>query len=133
MQWYAAACCLPWRRARAGYSEYEGAFEHKPAQSATVAQHEVQIVNRSRHLELAPDGMLAVNSVHHQSVLPAEAYNVLAAASDSVIEAIEAKEGGFAVGVQWHPEYCVSQIDDAVWSGFLAAASKYSSSIRRPS
>ncbi|AEG58081.1 gamma-glutamyl-gamma-aminobutyrate hydrolase family protein [Sinorhizobium meliloti] len=114
-------------------SDIEGAFEHKPAQSATVAQHEVQIVNRSRHLELASGGMHAVNSVHHQSVLPAEAYNVLAAASDSVIEAIEAKEGGFAVGVQWHAEYCVSQIDDAVWSGFLAAASKYSSSIRRPS
>lgn len=111
-------------------SEVEGAFEHKPAQSASITHHDVEIVSRSRHLDLAPGALHSVNSVHHQSVLPADSYNILAAASDSVIEALEAREGGFAVGVQWHPEYGASQIDDAVWRGFLAAAAQFSSNLR---
>ncbi|MDW9646214.1 gamma-glutamyl-gamma-aminobutyrate hydrolase family protein [Sinorhizobium meliloti] len=111
-------------------SEVEGAFEHKPAQSASITHHDIEVVSRSRHLDLAPGTVHAVNSVHHQSVLPADSYDVLAAASDSVIEALEAREGGFAVGVQWHPEYGASKIDDAVWRGFLAAAAQFSSNIR---
>jgi len=111
-------------------SEIKGAFEHKPTQSASITQHDIEVVSRSRYLDLVSGEVHAVNSVHHQSVLPADAYDVLAAASDSVIEALEAREGGFAIGVQWHPEYGASQIDDAVWAGFLAAAAQYSSNIR---
>ncbi|MBA8820916.1 peptidase C26 [Ochrobactrum sp. P6BS-III] len=111
-------------------SEVEGSFEHKPAQPASVTHHDVEVVASSRHLDISPGAVHAVNSVHHQSVLPADAYNVLAAASDSVIEALEAKEGGFAIGVQWHPEYGASCIDDVIWRGFIAAAIQFSSSIR---
>ncbi|MER9425499.1 gamma-glutamyl-gamma-aminobutyrate hydrolase family protein [Mesorhizobium sp. M0317] len=111
-------------------SEVRGALEHKPTHSATITQHQVEVVSQSRHLQLAAGTAYAVNSVHHQSVLSSDAYDVLAVASDSVIEAIEANDGGFAVGVQWHLEYCASQIDDAFWSGFLGAAREYSSRIR---
>lgn len=108
-------------------SEIEGAYEHKPAQSASITQHNIEVISRSKHLQLVPGAVYAVNSVHHQSVLPADTYNVLASATDSVIEALEAKDGGFAVGVQWHPEYGASHIDNVVWSGFIAAAAQFSS------
>lgn len=111
-------------------SEIEGAFEHKPAQSATITQHDVEIVSHSRHLSLSSGTTYVVNSVHHQSVLSSEGYDVLAVSPDSVVEALEAVDGGFAVGVQWHPEYGASQIDKAVWSGFLTAAQQYSSRAR---
>ncbi|NSZ48772.1 gamma-glutamyl-gamma-aminobutyrate hydrolase family protein [Agrobacterium vitis] len=107
-------------------SEIDGAFEHKPAQAATLTQHEVQVVFGSRSLRLPVGATYAVNSVHHQSVLSSEGYAVLAVSPDTVIEALEATDGGFAVGVQWHPEYGASQIDDAVWRGFLAAANDFS-------
>lgn len=111
-------------------SEIEGAFEHKPAQSATITQHDVDIVSQSRHLPFSPGTTYAVNSVHHQSVLPWEGYDILAVSPDKVVEALEAADGGFAVGVQWHPEYGASLIDNAVWSGFLAAVQEYSSKTR---
>lgn len=48
---------------------------------------------------------LIVNSAHHQAVhLPAPPFVVTAYAADGVIEAIEAPNATFAVGVQWHPE-----------------------------
>ncbi len=120
------AVCLGGQLVQDIPTEIDGAFEHKPAQPATLTQHEVQVVFESPSLRLPVGAIYAVNSVHHQSVLSSEEYAVLAVSPDTVIEALEANCGGFAVGVQWHPEYGASQIDDAVWRGFLAAANDFS-------
>ena len=46
-----------------------------------------------------------VNSRHHQSVARiGRGLNVTATAPDGVIEALEAPDAAFCVGVQWHPE-----------------------------
>jgi len=48
---------------------------------------------------------IRTNSFHHQAVRDVpDSLLVSAVADDGVIEAIEAKEGPFLVGVQWHPE-----------------------------
>ncbi len=48
---------------------------------------------------------LRVNSFHHQSVRDvAPGLQVVASAPDGVIEAIEAQDKRFVLGVQWHPE-----------------------------
>jgi len=67
-----------------------------------------------------------VNSIHHQSVLLSDAYQVIAVSPDGVIEALEKKDGGFAIGVQWHPEYGVADIDTIIFEAFLAKARDYS-------
>jgi putative glutamine amidotransferase len=47
----------------------------------------------------------SVNSRHHQSIARlGRAFIATATSADGVIEAIEAPEAGFCVGVQWHPE-----------------------------
>lgn len=107
-------------------TDVDGALEHKPEQSATIAEHAVEIIARPRHLACPEGTYYAVNSVHHQAVLPSEAYKPIAVSPDGVIEAVEANNGGFAVGVQWHPEYGVNLIDEIIWNGFLAAAKEYS-------
>lgn len=45
-----------------------------------------------------------VNSTHHQAVDETGEFRVSARATDGIIEAIEAPDHPFAVGVQWHPE-----------------------------
>lgn len=46
-----------------------------------------------------------INSFHHQAVgQVAPGFAVTARSADGVIEAIEAQDGAFCVGVQWHPE-----------------------------
>jgi putative glutamine amidotransferase len=51
------------------------------------------------------DAPAAVNSLHHQAVAePGTGLRASAVAEDGLIEAIEAADGSFALGVQWHPE-----------------------------
>ena len=65
---------------------------------------------------------LEVNSAHHQAAgRVGPGVVVSARASDGVIEAIEAPERRFCIGVQWHPEYAISSADDALFDALIAA------------
>lgn len=48
---------------------------------------------------------LSVNTIHHQAVAtPPPDWTVVARSEDDVIEALEADDGPWFLGVQWHPE-----------------------------
>jgi putative glutamine amidotransferase len=76
----------------------------------TAIAHEVRIAPVSRlGRALGPAvtaaGSCVVNSRHHQAVgRLGRGLEAVANAPDGVIEAIEAPEADFCVGVQWHPE-----------------------------
>lgn len=106
-------------------SQVPGALEHKPEQSANRVQHEISIARQPRCLPAVAPGRYWVNSVHHQAVQPSMAYRPIALAGDGVIEAIEAIDHGFAVGVQWHPEYAASEADAPIWRSFIEAAAQF--------
>lgn len=120
------AVCLGGQLVQDIPTEIKDAIEHKPMQSPAVAQHAVEFSGTSRYLPIQNGQTFGVNSVHHQSVLPSTQYEALAWAPDGVLEALEAKEGGFAVGVQWHPEYGVAELDTVVFENFLAKAHEFS-------
>jgi putative glutamine amidotransferase len=70
--------------------------------------HEVSIVSGTT-LEsvvgVSDDGILGVNSLHHQSVdQVGHGLIVSACAPDGTIEAVETADGSPVLGVQWHPE-----------------------------
>lgn len=51
-------------------------------------------------------GALPINKIHHQAVARAGAgLHVAARDDDGLIQAVEAEDHPFFVGVQWHPEY----------------------------
>ncbi len=65
---------------------------------------------------------VAVNSAHHQAVdQVANGTVVDATAPDGVIEGIEAPEFKFCIGVQWHPEFLISDADRKLIAAFVAA------------
>jgi putative glutamine amidotransferase len=78
---------------------------HRPVPGAW-AEHEVRIEPGSLAAEAAGTERLTVKSHHHQGVdriadkLTATAW----ATDDESVEAIESGDGGFALGVLWHPE-----------------------------
>ena len=56
---------------------------------------------------------MKVNSFHHQTLKKvAQGYKVTAKAKDGVIEAIEAENYPFLIGVQWHPEMLFKTHED---------------------
>ena len=66
---------------------------------------------------------LAVNSAHHQAVKTvAKPVVVNAVAPDGVIEGIEDPRYRFCLGVQWHPEYEISEGDRRIFKAMIASA-----------
>jgi putative glutamine amidotransferase len=68
--------------------------------------HEIQIKENSKLYSIFKQKTIRVNSYHHQGI-KVLANNLIATAfsEDNLIEAIEAKDHRFCIGVQWHPEF----------------------------
>lgn len=102
-------------------SEVEGCLEHYNADMQMTA-HTV-IINEGTLLhKIIGATALGVNSHHHQSVKnTGDELMVSAYSSDGVIEAIEAKDKKFCLGVQWHPEFINHPSELAIFEAFIEA------------
>ncbi|MCY3728766.1 MAG: gamma-glutamyl-gamma-aminobutyrate hydrolase family protein [Nitrospira sp.] len=81
-------------------------IDHLPSHPATKTSHSVQIAPGSLLRRIAGKARMDVNSSHHQSIKKvASNLAQTAVAPDGVIEAIEAPDRAFILGVQWHPEF----------------------------
>ncbi len=89
---------------------------HEPA-------HMVRFAEGTRLREIARSAEAPVNSTHHQAVkAPGSGLVVDAVAPDGVIEGIEDPRRRFCIGVQWHPEYGISDADRRLFAAFIGAA-----------
>ncbi|MCW7539403.1 type 1 glutamine amidotransferase [Aquabacterium sp. A7-Y] len=89
-------------------TQYAGAHSHVDAELYDQLAHEVSFVPDSRLAALYPSAArLRVTSIHHQAVArPGKQIEVEAVSTvDGVIEAIRWTGDGYAMGVQWHPEF----------------------------
>lgn len=90
--------------------------------------HDVEIVPETLLHRLSNSQIkVAVNSAHHQAVRDvAPGFVVNATASDGVIEGIElnGRSDQFAMGLQWHPEFHISDLDRSIFNHFIKAAQK---------
>ena len=81
-------------------------IDHLPSPPATKTSQSVQIAPGSLLRRIAGKARMDVNSSHHQSIKKvASNLAQTAVAPDGVIEAIEAPDRAFILGVQWHPEF----------------------------
>ncbi len=100
-------------------------IDHLPSHSATRTSHSVQVAPGSLLRRIAGKARMDVNSSHHQSVKKvASNLAQTAVAPDGVIEAIEAPDRAFILGVQWHPEFLYEQdpIQRRLFSALIRAA-----------
>jgi putative glutamine amidotransferase len=110
-------------------SEIQGALWHARFQTEWyyTPAHNISVTPGSR-LDAAlatPDRTLAVNSLHHQAVgRVAAGLEVVATASDGIIEGLELPHHRFMVGVQWHPETLESSLPSMrhLFASFVQAA-----------
>lgn len=84
------------------------------------AEHDVRLADGSLAAQVAGTNVLhAAVSRHHQGVAGAAALRTSAWTVDELPVAIEARGGGFFLGVQWHPE---RQTDSPVFAALTCAA-----------
>lgn len=96
-------------------TELPSGVEHRQAVPGTHATHEVAVDADSLLARTVAVGdeddavSLAVNSFHHQAVRTLGSdLRVVSRAPDGIVEAIEATDHPFLVGVQWHAESLVA-------------------------
>ena len=106
-------------------SQRAAALPHRGSGPATRLSHPVQVAPRSLLRRIVRHAQIRVNSSHHQSVNRiAPSLAVSAVAPDGIIEAIEAPQHPFLLGVQWHPEFLYEResVHRRLFQAFLRAA-----------
>jgi len=103
--------------------EIRNALTHEQPNPRTEPGHTVKIAPNTLLRRVTQLAEMPVNSAHHQAVKDtAPGLIVDAVAPDGVIEGIEDPTRRFVLGVQWHPEYCLSEGDTRIFAAFIEAA-----------
>jgi putative glutamine amidotransferase len=99
------------------------ALAHEQPNPRDQAGHKVSIAAGTKLHDIVGTAELPVNSAHHQAAADMPKGVVInARAPDGVIEGIEAPAYRFCLGVQWHPEFSISEGDRKIMAAFVAAA-----------
>ena len=89
-------------------SQNDGAKDHEQKSDPRKTRHTVNVENGSRLSKIVRRKSFRVNTTHHQAVKkPGRGLNVSAFSPDGIVEALEAVDDRFVLGVQWHPEFLV--------------------------
>jgi len=104
----------------------DGAVEHRQTEGGACTTHEVRVSPDSSLAQTTGGGPVKVNSFHHQAIdrLGLDLRPV-AWSEDGLIEAVEATDGRFALGVQWHAETLISSAEQlALFERLVDAATQ---------
>ena len=94
--------------------------EHEQTNPRNEVSHEVTIKSNSKLFQIINKDKIKVNSAHHQSVnKTGENFIASALASDEIIEAIEHTQHPWCLGIQWHPEFLITDADIAIVKDFI--------------
>lgn len=92
----------------------------------THTSHPVSIAPGTLLSDITHETEFDISSHHHQGVgRLGEGLTVSATAPDGVIEAVEATDGAFCLGVQWHPEERLDPEGIALIRAFIDAAREH--------
>lgn len=84
-------------------------LKHMQQTEVGEPSHTIQVEKGSRLCELLGEKVY-INSYHHQSIEKlGEGLQIVARATDGIVEAVEIPGHRFALGVQWHPEVMFSK------------------------
>jgi putative glutamine amidotransferase len=99
------------------------ALPHEQPNPRDEPSHDVEIVEGSRLRDIVSVARMQVNSAHHQAVKDAgPGLAINARAPDGVIEGVEDPERRFCIGVEWHPEFEISDGDRRILTAFIDAS-----------
>ncbi len=102
---------------------FPDALEHEQQNPRDQPGHSINIKNKTLLSKIVGSDRIPVNSAHHQSVKNnCKDIIVNAWAPDGVIEGIESPKYKFCLGVQWHPEYLISEADSKIFLALIDAS-----------
>jgi gamma-glutamyl-gamma-aminobutyrate hydrolase PuuD/enamine deaminase RidA (YjgF/YER057c/UK114 family) len=100
-------------------AQSDGTVEHMPSNVPDRLAHSIAVEPGSKLGSILGHPKIEVNSLHQHALTGAGRFHIAARATDGVIEAFEGDTPGFCLGVQWHPEYSLTDFDRAIFRLFL--------------
>lgn len=95
---------------------------HNAPDAGYKTSHSVNLKKGSKLYELCAVDQIFVNSSHHQAIKKlGTGLDATAIATDGVIEAVEDISHFFCLGVQWHPEFSLTDHDIKITKSFIEA------------
>lgn len=89
-------------------------------------QHFIQIFAPTQLNRIIGVTELGVNSNHRAGLGKVSPHlRISAKAPDGAIEGVEADNKRFFIGVMWHPEFMLSEQEEALWQAFIQAAKDF--------
>lgn len=99
------------------------ALAHEQPNPRHEVGHSADILEGTLLWEILKTPTIQVNSAHHQAVETlGNGLVINAKAPDGVIEGFEMTNYPFGLGLQWHPEFLITQADHLIFESFIRAA-----------
>jgi gamma-glutamyl-gamma-aminobutyrate hydrolase PuuD len=95
---------------------------HIPFETPDKIAHDITIEDGTLLSNLAGGSTGEVNSFHRHSLSSCGDYVVSARAPDGIVEAIENLGLGLCIGVQWHPEFQLTDLDQKIFEEFVGVS-----------
>lgn len=100
-------------------------IKHRDGASADKIAHKVKISEGTLLKSITIMEEFDINSHHQEAIVEvSDTVKINAIAPDGVIEGIEVPGKKFAMGLEWHPEYFLTEYDKKIFSAFIKAATK---------
>ena len=99
------------------------ALQHEQPNSRDETSHQVNIKRNTKLKSILKKNIIEVNSAHHQAVNKVGKNLIVSShASDGIIESIEHIKHNWCIGVQWHPEFLITNEDNLLIEDFVKTA-----------
>ena len=104
-------------------TEINTPINHEQTNPRNETSHLVKIKKDTKLYEILRENEIFVNSAHHQSVNTL-GNNLIstAKAEDNIIEAVEHIRHPWCIGVQWHPEFLITECDRLLFRSFISSS-----------
>jgi len=101
------------------------ALQHEQSNARDETSHKVNIQKNTKIYNIIKKNLIKVNSAHHQAVKKV-GKNLIASghASDGIVESIEHIKHNWCIGVQWHPEFLITNEDNLLIKDFVKTSGK---------
>jgi len=99
-------------------------IKHEQPNPRNETSHKIEIIKGTYLNEIFKRKTSKVNSAHHQAVdRIGKNLKINAISKDGIIEAFKHKLHTYCVGIQWHPEFLITKLDETIIKDFIKHAS----------
>ncbi len=99
------------------------AIEHEQINPRNETSHNVEIKHNTLIHRIVKNDIIEVNSAHHQAIdTIGKDLTVSGYAPDGIIESIEHLKHKWCIGVQWHPEFLITNEDNKLIKNFVESS-----------